>query len=121
MLQDGQIPVGLHGKTQSVRQRAKPFVQFLVGAINCSAAIHIGWRAKLLRNRIQRHSLTNYFFPARAPLSAFHRREMRRESSRIHEFNFARSRITRMAHHPFPTTTVHPSETASLSSNHSPS
>src|SRR5260370_13167609 len=72
MLQDGQIPVGLYGKTQGVRQRAKALVQFLVGTFNCRTTIHIRWRTELLRNRIQRNSFAHHYLAAApAPLPLF--------------------------------------------------
>src|SRR6266852_4060179 len=61
MIQDRQISVGLYRKTQSVRQRAKPLVQFLISIINRSAAIQIGWRTKLLSDGRQRRTLAHYF------------------------------------------------------------
>jgi len=39
MIQDGQVPIGLHGKTQSVWHRAKSSVKFLIGIINRGAAV----------------------------------------------------------------------------------
>src|SRR5229473_6433235 len=83
MIQDGQISVGLYRKTQSVRQRAKPPVQFLVGVINRSAAVQIGRRTKLLRDRSQRHAFAHHFFAGPAPRPTLLPREMRRERSRI--------------------------------------
>src|ERR1700694_1052658 len=39
MIQNGQVPIGLHSKTQHMRHRAKPPVKFLVGIVNRGAAI----------------------------------------------------------------------------------
>ena len=84
MIQDGQISVGLYRKTQSVRQRAKPAVEFGIGIINRSAAIQIGRCAKLLRDRSQRHSFAHHFFAISSPRPALLPREVWRERSWIH-------------------------------------
>ncbi len=39
MIQDGQVRIGLHGKTQSVWHGAKSSVKFLIGIINRGAAV----------------------------------------------------------------------------------
>src|SRR5258708_12524124 len=51
MIQYRQISVGLYRKTQSVRQRTNPLVQFLVGVTNRTPPIQIARRPKLLRDR----------------------------------------------------------------------
>ena len=89
MIQDGQVPIGLYGKTQHVRQRAKPSVKFLISITNCGAAIYIGWRTKLPCNEFQRHSFAHHFFAARTPRTPLLPPEVRRERSRIHIFELA--------------------------------
>src|SRR5258708_5505701 len=111
MLQDGQIPVGLYGKAQSVRQCGESLVQFLIGAINRSAAIHVRWRTKFVRDRIQRHSFAHHFVPAPAPSTVLLTVEVGRERSCFYVFGFAGRRVIRMAHRSFAITSLRSSAT----------
>src|SRR5258708_19797379 len=121
MLQDGQIPVGLYGKAQSVRQCGESLVQLLIGAINRSAAIHVRWRTKFVRDRIQRHSFAHHFVTARAPRTVLLPFEVWRERSWIYVLEFAGRRVIRMAHRTFAITRVRSSASAALCVNQSTS
>src|SRR5258708_27231168 len=121
MLQDGQIPVGLYGKAQSVRQCGESLVQFLIGAINRSAAIHVRWRTKFVRDRIQRHSFAHHFVHARDPRTVLLPFEVWREGSWVYVFEFAGRRIIRMAHRTFAITRVRSSASGALCVNQSTS
>src|SRR5258708_17915254 len=103
-----------------MRQRAKPLVQFLVGAINCSAAIYVGWRAKFAGDRIQRHSFADHFF-ARTPCSALLPFEVWRERNWVYVLELARRRIVRTAHRTFATTNVRSSASGAPCVNQSTS
>ena len=104
MIQNGKVSVGLYGKTQGVGQLAKPSVKFLIGIIDCGAAVYVSWSAKLLRNRPQRHSFANHLLAGRTPRAALFPRKMRRESGGVHVFELARrstntSRSSDFCHH----------------------
>src|SRR5260370_12988996 len=103
-----------------MRHGAKPLVQFLVGAINCSAAIHVGWRAKFAGDRIQRHSFADHFF-AHTPCCALLPFKVWRERNWVYVLELSRRRIFRTAHRPFATPNARSSPSAALFLNQSTS
>src|SRR6266699_2475614 len=83
MIQDGEISVGLYGKAQSVRHRAKATVQLVISVFNRRLAVHISRRPYFFTNRPQRDSFAKYLFDEGASRLALLPREVRREGSWI--------------------------------------